>query len=429
MVKILNFQEAVDALTKYIPLSREITGKDITLKRMIPLMAAAGNPHEKLKIVHIAGTSGKTSTTYYITELLVAAGQKVGTTVSPHIDSVAERVQINGVPLSEETFCDALSQFITIVEGVKLDPTYFELLIAFAYWYFDKAGVDYAVIETGLGGLHDSTNVAANPDKVCVITDIGYDHMHVLGKTLASISAQKAGIIHPENAVFMYRQVDEVTDVISEWCTSVGAKLNLLDQAIITTSAQGFAGLNLLPYFQQRNWLLAYEVCKFIAYRDSLPRPTFEAFEHALAVQVPARMDIRKINNKTIIMDGAHNVQKMEAFVSSFQQLFPGKKATVLMSMKAGKEYSDVLPLLLPVANTLIICNFKSVQDTHISAADTDKLAEAAHECGFTNVITERNIDKAYRRLINGDEKLGIITGSFYLIGELRQKYGELKDA
>src|SRR5690606_38872097 len=121
--------------------------------------------------------------------LLAAAGQKVGMTVSPHVYEVNERVQINTKPLAETQFCRELSRFLNIIQSSGVRPTYFELLVAFAYWEFAEQGVDYAVIEVGLGGLLDGTNVVARDDKVCIITDIGFDHTSVLGKTLSAITA------------------------------------------------------------------------------------------------------------------------------------------------------------------------------------------------------------------------------------------------
>lgn len=144
MAQIRNLQEIEAELAKYVPLVKETAAKNITLDRMRPLMTAVGNPQKRLKIIHIAGTSGKTSTAYYISSLLTAAGKKTGLTVSPHVDSVLERVQIDTKILTEKEFASALSEFMTLVENSKLQPTYFELLVAFAYWYFEKTGVDYA---------------------------------------------------------------------------------------------------------------------------------------------------------------------------------------------------------------------------------------------------------------------------------------------
>ncbi len=421
MTQIRNFEEAEAVLARYIPLTREITGRDIQVERMKLLMNALGNPQAELKIVHIAGTSGKTSTAYYIAALLAKAGKKTGLTVSPHVDSVAERLQINSHVLEEKEFCNALGELVDIVTDAKIEPTYFELIIAFAYWYFKKIAVDYAVIETGLGGLHDATNVAQQADKVCVITDIGYDHMHVLGKTLPKIAAQKAGIIHEGNEVLMYKQADEVMKPFELRCMQNNARLHTFEQNKLDGKFSA-----ILPAFQQRNWLLAHEVYTFIQKRDGLRQLTESELEETLHTKVPGRMDRHEINNKVIIMDGAHNEQKMRALVSSFQKLFPGQKATVLLGMKEGKEHADVLSLLKSIAAELIISEFTGMQDTPIVSTDSAVLAEKAKEIGIEHVRVERNVNKAYRLLLESTGSIGLITGSFYLIGELRHTHKEL---
>ena len=155
---INNIEEANIFLSKFVNKTRLVTGKDISVNRTLKLLDKVGNPHQKMRVIHIAGTSGKTSTSYYIAELLGRAGLKVGLTVSPHIISVTERLQINGSPLSDKVFCNYLDEFIEEI-GEDSDASYYEFLIVMMLWVFEKEAVDYAVIETGLGGIHDSTNV------------------------------------------------------------------------------------------------------------------------------------------------------------------------------------------------------------------------------------------------------------------------------
>lgn len=427
-MKLKTLAEAESELRKYIPLSREVTGRNITLKRMRPLMAAIGNPENKLRVIHIAGTSGKTSTTYYIAALLTAAGKKTGMTVSPHIDSVTERIQINMKPIKEALFCEGLSEFLNMIKEAKLEPTYFELLIGFAYWYFVNSGVDYAVVETGLGGLGDGTNVAARKDKLCVITDIGLDHINILGKSLPEIAAQKAGIIHEGNEVLMYDQGQDIQKVFESRCRKENTHLHVFVESELRELLPINAGINAIPGFQQRNWLLAYVAYQFLETRDEIKPLSTVAIKETMKLQVPARMDKRNVNGKTIIMDGAHNQQKMEAFVTSFRSQYPGVRATVMLSMKEGKEYKEVLPLLQPISEKLIICGFSLVQDTPLHSSDAEALAAAARDSGIEQVIVERDPESAYRLLLAETGSVGIITGSFYLIGELRRVNKELQN-
>ncbi len=409
MVSIKNIAEAEAVLAQYVPLAKSITGKNITLKRMDPLMTALGNPQDRLKIIHVAGTSGKTSTCYYVAALLAGAGKKVGLTVSPHIDSVTERLQINSKPLADEVFVSALSEYLEIVEGAGLQPTYFELLIGLAYWYFEREKVDFAVVETGLGGLHDATNIADDPDKVCVITDIGIDHTHVLGHTITEIAAQKGGIVHQGNTVFMLKQSEEIMQVIKDRCGAVGAELRIVPD--FTESRLPAA----LPAFQQRNAELAYHVCRSVLHStDRL------ALLEDVDFDVPGRMDTTHANGVTIIMDGAHNEQKMRAFVDSFLQLYPGKKVPVLFALKVGKEAVSVLPILKSITSTLIVTEYETAQDLPVPALDSSQLGILAQKFGIETLVIKEAAD-AYTEFIKLATDIGVVTGSFYLIGQIRR--------
>ncbi len=419
MTPIRNFDEALEALAKYIPLTRQITGKDITLERMEPLMKALGNPEKRLRIIHVAGTSGKTSTCYFIASLLTSAGRRVGLTVSPHVDSVTERLQINMEPVAESEFATAVGECIGLLQAADVEPTYFELLVGLAYWYFDKTGVDYVVAETGLGGLQDATNIAGRPDKVCIITDIGLDHMHILGDSLREIAGQKAGIIHENNQVFCYRQNDATMEVIEAVCAEKSAVLNIVPD--VDDQSEN------MPGFQRRNFYLAQQVYQYLAERDGLPLLSQSQLAAARKTYVPARMDQVKIGSMQIIMDGAHNEQKMLAFVESFKEKFPNKKAPVLLSLKLGKEFMTVLPIIKPITSKLILTSYTNTQDLPMPSIDAGELAAAARKFGFDDIVEEPDAAKAYETLKNTGSDICVITGSFYLIFQLRQYDKELR--
>lgn len=419
MQQIANFEEAHEVLKTYIPQTSQ--REAYTLERMTTLMEKLGNPQNKLKIIHVAGTSGKTSTCYYVASLLQQAGQKVGLTVSPHIDQVNERVQINLVPLSEAQFCHNLTEFLKILNKLSIKPTYFELLVAFAYWEFVRQKVDYAVVEVGLGGLLDGTNVAGREDKICVITDIGFDHMHVLGNELNQISGQKAGIIYPKNQVFMHKQKAEITDVIQAYANKQDASLNVL-----SNTEPPILDLDILPVFQRRNWLLAFKVYDFIQKRDALIKLTGKQMLSSLSVKIPARMEEYLINSRAVILDGAHNSQKTEAFVKSFQTKYPNKKAAILLSLKEGKDYRAVLPLLKPICSRLIITAYETRQDLPVVSMNPHNLAEAANNFGYVDVIVEEDYNKALDILLGLEKEIAIITGSFYLISCVKPKLARL---
>lgn len=412
---IESLEQANKLLKSYIPAVKEITGKDITLQRMIPLMKLLGNPESDIKIIHIAGTSGKTSTSYYIASLLRASGKKVGLTVSPHIATITERVQINMVPLSEDKFCRELSEFLEAIKLADPQPTYFELVVAFAYWYFAKTKTDYAVIETGLGGMHDATNVATRTDKVCVITDIGYDHTKVLGKTIAEITAQKAGIIYKGNHVFSYQQNPTVMNVLRGTCSKKRAVLNPIKSD--TSDLQ-----SPIPLFQQRNFKLAKAVYSHLAKRDNLPALTARQLDTIVATQIPARMEVVSYKGKTVIMDGAHNPQKLRALTASIMHAYPGKKIVVLAGFVRSRKprLHGNINELLTIADHLITTSFVPNQEMYTKSADPNKIVEYCLEQGFLSAEAEPVPEKALAKLVRRPEPILLITGSFYLMGNIR---------
>ncbi len=416
--RLQTLHDAELALRPYVPLVAQLTGKDTTMDRIEPLMKVLGNPERNLRIVHVAGTSGKTSTAYYIAALMLGAGQKVGLTVSPHVDKLSERVQINGLPLSDAEFCSELAIFMRLVEQAEWPPSYFELLYAFALWEFERQQVDYAVIETGMGGLHDATNIARRADKVCVITDIGYDHMHVLGPTLPEIALQKIGIVHEANVAITYQQSPEIMQVFTDWTKRQHASLLVVDAVPDQVNYSG--SFMELPLFQQRNWSLAHQVFDYICGRDKLPELGRGVLQESMQVQVPARMEIVMAGDKTIVMDGAHNEQKMTAFVQSFHDRFTGVKPAVLVALKTGKEYEAVSPLLAELASQIIVTTFDTSQDLPAVSMDPEIFAGALREAGAAQVQVVADQRQAYDTLMSITETIVVITGSFYLLSQLR---------
>ena len=412
--------DAEMALRPFVPLVAQLSGKDTTLDRIKPLMSLLGNPQEKLRIIHVAGTSGKTSTSYYIAALLGTSGLKVGLTVSPHVDKISERVQINGAPLSEAEFCAELELFLELVTQAEQQPSYFELLYAFSLWVFERQQVNYAVIETGMGGLHDATNVAQRPDKLCVITDIGFDHMHILGSTIPEIAMQKIGIMHAGNVGITYQQSDAIMQVFRNWAAKHNAQLIVVEEAEERAKCDNL--LETVPLFQQRNWLLARRTYDYLLQRDNLPVVSNAKLQKTQLLQVPARMEILKRQSRTLVMDGAHNEQKMLAFVDSFKQYFPGVKPVILVALKSGKEYKAVSPLLASLADQIIVTSFDTSQDLPAKSMDPAILANELRLVGALNVQVVPDQRLAYDTLMQTPQAVRVITGSFYLLSQLRSE-------
>lgn len=424
-MKMRSMTDVEQALQPYFAIAAATTGNDVTAKRTKQLLDALGNPQEALHVVHLAGTSGKTSTAYYIATLLQKYGCKVGLTISPHIDSLTERVQINGEPISEELFCEYMGEFLAEVKKTAHEPSWFEFMISFAYWVFAKEKVEYAVVETGLGGLHDATNVVARRDKLCVITDIGFDHMHILGNTIGAIAHQKAGIIHEGNGVLMYDQDPEIMQVVRYYVSQQeDAELLTFQQERLQGAFKG-TFLPHMPEYQKRNWLLAFATYKYLVRRDGIADVSLQKYAESMAVQVPARMQTMQIKSKTIILDGAHNAQKMRALVDSYIAEYGDAKTTVLLALKQGKEAKDIAPVIAKIANRVFISRFELTQDMPIQSQDPLAVAKVFADCGLVATV-EWDIETAYQHAIEKSDRL-LITGSFYFIAQLRMLHKELR--
>jgi dihydrofolate synthase/folylpolyglutamate synthase len=414
MSTIKDFNQAKEILYGYIPKQPNVTKYNLDNTRR--LMDALGNPQEGFKTIHVAGTSGKTSTCYYTAALLKNAGYKVGVTVSPHVDEINERVQIGLVPMPEPEYCQELGQFIDIIEDADIQPSYFELLIGFAYWIFSKQKVDYAVVEVGLGGLLDGTNVINREDKVCVITDIGLDHTKILGDKLDQIALQKAGIIHENNAVFMNEQNNEVKNVIRKRCDEHNTSLNIIHPN------QHPANLSDLPTFQIRNIQLAIAAVNYTLSRDFNRQLTNSDIDASKTTYVPARMEVARYKDKVVIMDGSHNEQKIGALIDAIKTRYPGKTVTLLVGFGENKQTSVIesMKLLQMISNDIILTTFSIGQDELRASIGAEDLATYAEETGFAHITTESNPQLALELLTTTESDICLVTGSFYLLNEIR---------
>lgn len=414
MQRIDSLAQATDILQQYnSPLAKRHMHK---LEHMEALMAHLGNPEKKLRVVHVAGTSGKTSTAYYAAALLKAAGHKVGLTVSPHVDGVNERVQIDLVPLDEQAFCQELELFLELVAQSDLHPNYFETLVAFALWEFVRQEVDYAVVEVGLGGLLDSTNVCRRADKLCIITDVGFDHMNILGSTLREIAAQKAGIMHAGNDAFCYLQGDEVMEQIHLRAQAERARVHVIDPGLIVSEAAA------LPLFQQRNFGLSVAAINFLLERDGQATLSSGQLQEAAAVRIPARMEAFAVQGKTVIIDGSHNAQKLHALIRSLRARYPEQPIAALVSFAAHGDYrvESAVAELATVCDDVIVTSFAGAQDGPVHSVEPETVVRACRDAGIARAVVISDPAEAWAALLNHPQPILLVAGSFYLLNHIR---------
>lgn len=401
-----SIKEVEKALEPLMATALLTTGQGLTTERTFRLAGLVDSPQEQLRVVHVAGTSGKTSTAYYTARLLRAAGARVGLTVSPHITSITERVQINGRPLDEAVFCRYMSEFLPqVVRGEADLPSYFEVMMVFALWVFAREGVDYAVVETGLGGLHDSSNICRRGDKLCIITDIGIDHTHILGDTIEAIAAQKAGIIALGNHVIMHGQAPEIVGVITRQATLQSAALEVLPAADYAN-------------YQDRNFALSQAAYDYLAGQDGLPVVTDEQRAEVRRGEVPGRLQVRRQAHSMIILDGAHNEQKMYTLVRTLKEMYPGRKWAVVFAMKSNKDYAAVIPIIAPLAKRAIAVPLHTNQDMHNASVAPEVLAAEFTKYGVP-CETADSVQMALDSLIEATESDILVTGSLYAIAEV----------
>jgi len=413
-----NFASLADveaALEQFIP--AQLPRPAYTLEQVSALMEYLGNPQDTIKAVHFAGTSGKTSSAYYAAALLQATGKRVGLLTSPHVESLTERVQINLQPLADAVFCTELAAFMNLVDKSGIRVSYAELLYAFAYWEFARLGLDYIVVETGLGGLLDATNVISRADKLCVITDISLDHTTILGKTLAAIAQQKAGIIQQHNEVFTYRQGPQIMQAFETASQQRQAHLHVIARAPEATIRQ----VAFLPLFQQHNFALVLEVIRFVIDRDNLPALTSQAIQAAARTHIPGRMDVLQVADHTLILDGAHNPHKLGALCQSIEQQYPHQSVAMLVSFikGGGRNLVDMLQSLIPLQPHVIatVPAGASRHDWYRAA----EIAAAAQTAGIISFMAIEDYIAAQQDFLQRPEQVLVVTGSLYALAPMHR--------
>ncbi|MBQ8338612.1 MAG: bifunctional folylpolyglutamate synthase/dihydrofolate synthase [Oscillospiraceae bacterium] len=397
------------------------------LDRVSRLVSLAGNPQKDLKFIHIAGTSGKGSTASYCAAILKEAGLRVGLYTSPYIIDFRERFQINGEVIDKEEFCILVERLIPIVEEINRDGqviTEFEFNTALGFLYFKQQKCDVVILEVGMGGRFDATNVIKNP-LVSVITSIGLDHTDYLGDTIDKIAFEKCGIIKSACPVVSYpMQKGEAQRVISEVCAQKGSPLYLpsLDalkgvKLSLGASDFNFEGedytVNMAGEHQIYNAVTAITAVKrledygFNVDSDSIKRGV-------AAVCCPARLEV--INKKPlIIIDGAHNADKVKALYSYAKQ-FSGKIVSVC-GMLRDKDYSSAAELIAPLCKSIVTVTPENPRA--LSAAELrDTLSQYCPDCTPAPSVSE-GAKLAFSKMCEGDVLL--CWGSLYIAGKVRQ--------
>ncbi|WP_430497270.1 bifunctional folylpolyglutamate synthase/dihydrofolate synthase [Micromonospora trifolii] len=374
--------------------ARGFTRMVFELDRIESLLDLLGSPQRAYPAIHLTGTNGKTSTARMIDSLLRAHGLHTGRYTSPHLETVRERISLDGEPVSEERFASVYREIKPLAELVDArsdEPlTYFDMTTALAFATFADAPVDIAVVEVGLGGAEDATNVLQAG--VCVITPIGLDHTEWLGDTLQDIALAKAGIIHPGATVISAAQEEEAAGPLLERCAEVGATIareggefGVLGRAVAVggqvLTLQGLGGvyddvfIPLHGAHQAQNAAVALAAVEAFLGAGARRQLDIEAVREGFAsTSSPGRLE-RVRNAPTILLDGAHNPHGMKATVTALQEEFAFSKLVAVIGVLADKDAEALLELLEPVVDQVVVTRSSSPR-----AMPTEELAALAAE-------------------------------------------------
>ena len=398
---------------------RAWVGQKPGLERIRRLLGRLGNPQEKLTFVHIAGSNGKGSTAAMLASVLTAAGLKTGLYTSPHLWRFHERFQVDGVPIPGEELVEIAVQVLAAAE----DETEFELMTAIGMVHFLRSKCDIVVLETGLGGRLDSTNIIPPPE-AAVITHIGLEHTELLGDTLDKIAAEKAGIIKEGCSVVLYEQGFDLYGLFEEICRFRYSRLALAGSPVVLSSGlegqtftyrgSGPYHIALLGEHQISNAAVVLETVKVLRQRG------WEISEAALVrgleeARWPGRLELAW-NSPNVILDGGHNPQCMEALARSLRGLYPEKKLLFLTGVLADKDYPAMMGELLPLAK-----EFFTITPDSPRAMSAQELADylrgrggRAAPCGTVREALDQALAAAE------PQDVVCVTGSLYMIGEVR---------
>lgn len=416
--RIGSYREALKFVYDHIPekLGKKFAGQ-FGYDRAAHLLSLLGNPQNKLKVIHVAGTSGKGSTVFYISQLLASHGFNVSLTVSPHLIDIRERCQINNRLISKTEFTQTIKQIAPKV--VKMErsrygkSSYFDVMVALFFQFSLNNHVDYAVVETGLGGLYDSTNTVMRGDKTCVITRIGLDHTEILGKTLEKIAGQKAGIVQKNNTLITFRQPRSVRSAFEKRVREQRGKL------IYVKDGLGEFRLGSPALYQIENCSLALATLYHLGKRDRFKIDKNKIRQTLLKSHFPGRMDVFVRRGKTVIADGAHNQQKMASFMESLKQVTTSKMP-FLVAFKEGKNYQAMLEEIIPVASRIYVTNFVTEgTDLAIKSENGKTVVDYLKKKKFFKTKFTADNKKAVEQLLKQKSKYAVVTGSLYLLSAI----------
>ncbi|WP_376769493.1 bifunctional folylpolyglutamate synthase/dihydrofolate synthase [Paenibacillus plantarum] len=434
------FQSAQEAID-WIVGRMEKLGMKPGLQRMHLLMEKLGNPERRMKFIHVAGTNGKGSTCAYLASVLQACGYDVGTFTSPYLVRYTNRIQVNGADIEDDVLLRLVNEMKPIVDEIAATevgpPTMFEISTALAILYFGKVAYpDYVVWETGLGGRLDSTNIV-NPI-VTVITNVGHDHMDILGDTLELVAAEKAGIIKAGVPVItavepaaIWSVIDQTAKAKKATLYSLGDQFNLTEvNSELDHQSFQFNGpfrpipnlsITLNGEHQLKNAAVAVMTLEVLRQYYATIVEDVDLQKGLVGTKWPGRLEMVS-QEPRILIDGAHNPEGAATLAAALQNVYSYKKLHMMIGMLATKNHTGYLRHILPLVDTLIIteANFHKKGDASLLADIASGLLQEMNL--EVDIVVERDWKQALTLLTNRTEQddLAVVSGTLYLISDVR---------
>lgn len=396
------------------------------LERIEALCNLVGNPQDKLRFVHVGGTNGKGSTCSMIAGMLQNAGYKTGLFTSPYVIDFRERIQIDGEMIDPDELGSIVEELIPLVAELDkqgITPTEFEVLTVVSLVYYQRHNCDFVVLEVGLGGLCDSTNIIKNPE-VCVITSVSYDHTHILGETIEEIAFQKSGIIKENTSVVVYPQpFEEAQQIIIKTAKEKNCRIYAVDEALINPVESDMSGsvfsykdytvkVSLVGAHQLYNAATAFEAG--IALIERGVNLTVENILFGIEnAHIAARTQI--VSKKPlVVIDGGHNPDGVAALCKNLVTVFSGKSVTAIVGMMADKDIGESAKLLAPLCDKIL-----TVTVDNPRSMKADGLKEIFERYN-SDVTAFDNLSSALNEVIGkiGENEMLLICGSLYLASE-----------
>ena len=401
------------------------------LGRTQELLEKMGNPEKKLKFVHIAGTNGKGSTAAMTASILSKAGYRTGLYTSPYIYRFHERIQVDGVEISDEDLTEITEYVKPLADSMAQSPTEFELVCCIAFEYFYRKKCEIVVLEVGMGGAWDATNVIEVPE-VAVITNIGLDHTEYLGDTVEKIAETKSGIFKPHGHAVVYRSTPSVEAVYERVCAERDVSLRKADFDGLVLKAHTLEG-QVFDCGSRKNLVLPllgdhqlHNASVVLSIADTLIGEGWKISEQNIYdgirdVRWPGRFDI-VCRKPLFIIDGGHNPQCIEALVKNIRDYLAGKKVIALTGVLADKDYADMYKPVMPLVD-----RFVCITPPNPRKLEAEQLARYLRKAGAQAQASERILDGVKKAMeLAGKDGVVLCFGSLYSIGGIRDALKDL---